>query len=135
MNLIKPILNKPDIIQKDIEKSLIHELSHTIDGKEYVYSNSDEYARIYHICKQRLLDKKIYGEREAHISNYSRDFTNTALNGGKGSHRPYSEDFAECVVAYFKNPKKLFQMFPEKGDYINNILHKYSQEEIKKLKG
>lgn len=129
------ILNKQDINQKDVEKSLIHELSHTIDGKDYVYSNSEEYARIYNKCKQRLLDKKIYGERKAHISNYSRDFTNIALNGGKGKNRPYSEDFAECVVEYIVNPTHLFQMFPEKGDYINNILHKYSQEEIKKLKG
>ena len=129
------ILNKPDINQEDVERSLIHELSHTIDGKDYVYSNSEEYARIYNKCKQRLLDKKIYGEDRVHISYYSRDFTNIALNGGKGSHRPYSEDFAECVVEYIANPYHLFQMFPEKGDYINNILHKYSQEEIKKLKG
>ena len=27
------------------------------------------------------------------------------------------------------------QQFPEKGDYINNILHKYTQDEVKELKG
>lgn len=129
------ILNKPGLTNEDIEKVLIHELAHTIDGDNFRYSNSEFYEIIYNEGKQKLLNKKIYNESNAHISKYSRDFTNEALNGGKGYNRPYSEDFAECVVEYIKNPKHLFQMFPEKGDYINKILHKYSQEEVKILKG
>ena len=129
------ILNKPGLTKEEIEKVLIHELAHTIDGDNFRYSNSEFYEIIYNESKQKLLDKKIYNESNAHISKYSRDFTYEALNGGKGYNRPYSEDFAECVVEYIKNPKHLFQMFPEKGDYINKILHKYSQEEVKILKG
>lgn len=129
------ILNKPGLTNEDIEKVLIHELAHTIDGPDYKYSNSDYFVVIYNKCKQRLIDKKIYNERKQYISEYAREFTNEALNGGKGKKRPYSEDFAECVVAYFHNPQKLFQLFPEKGDYINSILNKYSKEEVKKLKG
>lgn len=129
------MLDKPNMSIDDIEMIITHELAHTIDGKSFKYSNDSYYETIYNEGKQRLLDKKIYNEKNAHISEYSRDFTKDALNGGEGSHRPYSEDFAECVVAYIHDPETLFYMFPEKGDYINNILHKYNQQEIKRFKG
>lgn len=129
------ILDKPNLTLDEIKIIITHELAHTIDGKSFKYSNNDYYGTIYNICKQRLIDKGIYTESQIYISEYSQKFTNGALAGGAGNHRPYSEDFAECVVAYIHNPHTLFQRFPEKGDYINNILHKYNQEEVRKLKG
>ncbi|WP_458405990.1 phage minor head protein [Methanobrevibacter sp.] len=129
------ILNYPNFSSDEIKRTITHELAHTIDGKNFKYSNSSEYEKIYNKCKQELLDKKIYKGTQLYISEYSQKFTNNALNGGDGAHRPYSEDFAECVVEYIHNPKHIFQQFPEKGDYINNILHNYTQDEVKKLKG
>ena len=129
------LLNKKNISKEDWEYTLIHELGHTIDGPTFRHSNSDDYSTIYDLCKQRLIDKKIYTDNQIHIRKYIKNFTTRALNGGYGKHRPYSEDFAECVVLYIKKPNYLFQMFPEKGDYINNIIHKYSKEQVKKFKG
>ena len=129
------ILNKPGLTNEDIENILIHELAHTIDGDNYKYSNKDVFEPIYMEDFKSLKEVGIYKGNALYISPYSNQFTNEAINGGKGYNRPYSEDFAECVVAYFKDPKKLFQLFPKKGEYINNILHKYSHEEVKILKG
>ncbi len=129
------ILDKPNFSFDEITMTITHELAHTIDGKDFKYSNSSKYEEIYNVCKQALIDKKIYKGTQLYISEYSQKFTNNALKGGDGAHRPYSEDFAECVVEYIHNPKHIFQQFPEKGDYINNILHNYTQEEVKKLKG
>ncbi len=125
------ILNKPGLTKEEIENVLIHELAHTIDGKNYRYSNKDIYEPIFMEDFRSLYDTGIYKGNALYISPYSNHFTNEAINGGRGHNRPYSEDFAECVVAYFKNPKKLFQLFPNKGDYINNIFHKYTKEEIR----
>ena len=129
------ILNYPNFSLDEIKRTITHELAHTIDGTNFKYSNSSEYEKIYNKCKQALIDKKIYKGTQLYISEYSQKFTNNALSGGEGAHRPYSEDFAECVVEYIHNPSHIFQQFPEKGEYINNILHNYTQEEVKKFKG
>lgn len=63
-----------------------------------------------------------YSKQDWYVSEYSANFTPKALNGEKGKGRPYSEDFAECVVEYFKNYDNFAWKFPEKA----NILVIYS---------
>ena len=105
-------------------------MAHTIDGKNFQYSKKEVYESIFNADLNELKKRKIYKGNALYISPYSNQFTNGALNGGKGEHRPYSEDFAECVVKYIKRPEVLFKMFPKKAEYINNILHKYNQKQI-----
>lgn len=124
------ILNKPNCSSEDIERIIIHELAHTIDGKNFQYSKKEVYESIFNEDLNELKKRKIYKGNALYVSPYSNQFTNDALNGGKGEHRPYSEDFAECVVEYIKRPEVLFKMFPKKAEYINNILHKYNQKQI-----
>ena len=124
------ILNKPNYSSEDIERIIAHELAHTIDGKNFQYSKKEVYESIFNNDLNELKKRKIYKGNALYVSPYSNQFTNDALNGGKGEHRPYSEDFAECVVEYIKRPEVLFKLFPKKAEYINNILHKYNQKQI-----
>ena len=119
------ILDQPNLSVEDIEWRIVHELVHTIDGDKFIYSNHPDFIKAYKSDKRRLDEISILEEPERYVSKYSANFTPNALNGEKGKNRPYSEDFAECVVEYFKNYHNFAWKFPEKAKYINNIFHKY----------
>lgn len=119
------ILDQPNLSVEDIKWRVIHELVHTIDGDKYIYSNHPDFINAFNSDKRKLDEITILEEEDKYVSEYSANFTPNALNGGKGKDRPYSEDFAECVVEYFKNYDNFAWKFPEKAKYINNIFHKY----------
>lgn len=99
---------------------------HTIDGNEYIYSNHPYFIKVFNLDKSKLDEITILNEEDRYVSKYSAKFTPNAINGGKGKDRPYSEDFAECVVEYLKDYPNFAWKFPEKAKYINNIFHMYN---------
>ena len=120
------ILDQPNLSVEDIKWRIVHELVHTIDGKEYIYSNHPDFIKAFKSDKRKLDEITILNEKDRYVSKYSSKFTPNAINGGKGKDRPYSEDFAECVVEYFKNYDNFAWKFPEKAKFINNIFHMYN---------
>ena len=119
------ILDQPNLSIDEIKMRIVHELAHTIDGLDYIYSNHPDFIKAYNADKHRLDEISILDEEDRYISEYSAYFTPKAIAGVFGKDRPYSEDFAECLIEYFKDPDFLFWKFPEKAKYINNIFHKY----------
>ena len=120
------ILDQPNISVEDIKWGIVHELVHTIDENEYIYSNHPDFIKAFNLDKSRLDEITILNEEDRYVSKYSAKFTPNAINGGKGKDRPYSEDFAECVVEYLKDYLNFAWKFPEKAKYINNIFHMYN---------
>ena len=120
------ILNKPNCSSEDIERIIIHELAHTIDGKDLIYSNNPNFIKAFKSDKDKLDEISILEEKDRYVSEYSANFTPNAINGGKCKSRPYSEDFAECVVEYFKNYDNFAWKFPEKAKYINDLFNTYN---------
>lgn len=120
------ILDQPNLSVEDIKCRIVHELVHTIDGEEYIYSNHPDFIKAFKSDKRKLDEITILNEEDRYVSKYSAKFTQNALKGGKGGDRPYSEDFAECVVEYFKNYENFAWKFPEKAKYINDIFQIYN---------
>lgn len=120
------ILDQPNISVEDIKWRIVHELVHTIDGNEYIYSNHPDFIKAFNLDKSKLDEITILNEEDRYVSKYSAKFTPNAINGGKGKDRPYSEDFADCVVEYLKDYPNFAWKFPEKAKYINNIFHMYN---------
>lgn len=120
------ILDQPNLSVEDIKWRIVHELVHTIDGDNYIYSNHPDFIEAFNLDKSKLDEITILEEEDRYVSEYSANFTSNALNGGKGKDRPYSEDFAECVVEYFKNYDNFAWKFPEKAKFINNLFHNYN---------
>ena len=120
------ILDQPNISVEDIKWRIVHELVHTIDGNEYIYSNHPDFIKAFNLDKSKLDEITVLNEEDRYVSKYSAKFTPNAINGGKGKDRPYSEDFADCVVEYLKDYPNFAWKFPEKAKYINNIFHMYN---------
>lgn len=112
------LLNQPNHSVDEIQGTIIHELTHTIDGESHIYSNHPEFIKAYESDKNRLDNISILEEKDRYISEYSFIFTSNALNGRKGKNRPYFEDFADVLFSISQIMKILLGNFPKKQNLL-----------------
>ena len=62
------ILDKPNYTSEDIERTIIHELTHTIDGNEYTYSNHPDFIKAFKSDKRKLDEIAILDEKDRYVS-------------------------------------------------------------------
>ena len=77
------ILDQPNLSVEDIKWRIVHELVHTIDGNEYIYSNHPDFIKAFKSDKRKLDEIAILDEKDRYVSKYSAKFTPNANKWGK----------------------------------------------------
>jgi len=107
---------------EDLKGNLRHELAHLLErDSEWFISNSKEYIDAFYADMDNLKAMG-YLEEETYVTPYSHSFTTRALNR-KEYLRPFSEDFAESVKYYLKDPEQFSRMYPNKAKVIKKAIN------------
>lgn len=112
------------------EEIFLYEIeSYDYDTQKHIICHEIAHNWKNYIIRYKLVDYELTAYSEAVIldNNYISDYSKVSIIE-KGN---YSEDFADSVSMFVNDSNKLQRKYPNRYNYINNLLFEHKKEELK----